>query len=236
MRTARRSKEQLKKTSASRADVFKFVEQFHGRHYWTIDGPMDTDVDEIMCFCIFARNGDNMGICLVQTWCRGGWDIYVTTPGGTADETRRAIFNMAAAPQLLHATVQLLGEIDSEIEQRKHGGNDEDWAALEALSNSGHDIVRLAAAGSRRVVPPIADSTDYKTLFFKARDLLNNNSAAWDDEEESVKEEHADLIAETDAFLKAANGYATDEEKSDQYWESNTGYTAEGKPIGGVEP
>lgn len=35
-----------------------------------------------------------------------------------------------------------LAEIDQEIEQRKLGGNDEDWAALAELSDRGHAAVR----------------------------------------------------------------------------------------------
>ena len=33
-------------------------------------------------------------------------------------------------------------EIDKEIEQRKHSGNDEDWATLAALSDRSHAAVR----------------------------------------------------------------------------------------------
>jgi hypothetical protein len=36
-----------------------------------------------------------------------------------------------------------LAEIDQEIEQRKFGGNDEDWAALAELSDRGHAAVRM---------------------------------------------------------------------------------------------
>jgi hypothetical protein len=49
-----------------------------------------------------------------------------------------------AAPDLLAALVALLPEIDSEIEQRQHGGNDEDWASLQKLSDAGHAAVRKA--------------------------------------------------------------------------------------------
>lgn len=35
--------------------------------------------------------------------------------------------------QLVSAVLALLPEVDSEIEQRKFGGNDEDWKPLQAL-------------------------------------------------------------------------------------------------------
>lgn len=35
-----------------------------------------------------------------------------------------------------------LVEVDQEIEQRQHGGNDEDWASLSALSDRCHAAVR----------------------------------------------------------------------------------------------
>lgn len=51
---------------------------------------------------------------------------------------------------------------------------------------------------ARALVDPKA-LTD-RTMF----DLLCENWSAWDDEEESVKEEHADLIEKTEAFIDAA--------------------------------
>lgn len=41
------------------------------------------------------------------------------------------------AAELLAALQGLLPEIDSEIEQRQHGGNDEDWSGLQSLSDTG---------------------------------------------------------------------------------------------------
>jgi hypothetical protein len=68
------------------------MRRFHGTHFWTMDGPPDTDVDEIMCFAIFTKEGDTMGVCLVQTWCTGGWEIYVPpSSNGGLDETEAAI-------------------------------------------------------------------------------------------------------------------------------------------------
>jgi hypothetical protein len=43
---------------------------------------------------------------------------------------------------------KLLSEIDAEIEQRQHGGNDEDWAQLKALSDETRDVVREATGGA----------------------------------------------------------------------------------------
>lgn len=97
MRTAKRSTKQLVTTSKSRENVFKFMERFHGRHYWTINGPMDTDVDEIMCFAIFDKDGESLGVCIIQTWCRGGWEIYVPpSQDGRLDATEDAIRRIAS--------------------------------------------------------------------------------------------------------------------------------------------
>lgn len=38
--------------------------------------------------------------------------------------------------------LDLLDEIDREIEERKHSGNDEDYSALEELSDRGHAMRR----------------------------------------------------------------------------------------------
>jgi hypothetical protein len=53
-----------------------------------------------------------------------------------------------AARKLVAVLQKLLPEIDSEIEQRQHGGNDEDWAGLKALSDEAHSVVREAAGGA----------------------------------------------------------------------------------------
>ena len=280
MRTARRSKEQLKITDSNRADVFQFMSRFHARQFWTINGPPDTDIDEIICFCLFGKDGENLGIALVQTsWSGPGWDIYLPpTNNGERDATEAAIYRNRHSLGLLGAVQSLLIFTDREIEERKHSGNDEDWALLSATSDAAHDIVRLALGKpllNRSEGPPvgqdllraaatrpgeqsgvdlrkvesvetripvkgmtpagfIGDDTDYKALFFEARNLLNENAAAWDDEEDSVKAEHTELIVSNDVFLKKANELMTDDEKSEQYWESNTGHDREGKPLGGI--
>lgn len=51
--------------------------------------------------------------------------------------------NLRASVLLLIAE-KLAPVIDQEIEQRQHGGNVEDWAALQALSNELHGAIRLA--------------------------------------------------------------------------------------------
>lgn len=45
---------------------------------------------------------------------------------------------------LLSALERLLPEVDAEIDQRRHSGNDEDWRALKALSDLGHSAVAKA--------------------------------------------------------------------------------------------
>lgn len=43
---------------------------------------------------------------------------------------------------------------------------------------------------------------------------LGNNQSAWEDEEDSVKEEHAELIAANEAMLKAATQPLSREERN----------------------
>ena len=91
MRTKKRSTEQLKKTSHWRHEVFEFMRQFNGRHMWTIDGPPDTEVDEMFCFAYSVDDGAG-GVAIVQTWLVGGWSIY-TEPSNhqELDKLARAI-------------------------------------------------------------------------------------------------------------------------------------------------
>jgi hypothetical protein len=145
MRTARRSKQQLEITSKSRAAVFEFMKRFSARHYWTIDGPMDTDVDEMMCFCMFDKAGNNLGVCIVQTWCSGGWSIYTApTDDGRLDETEAGIYRSRASKPLLESLQGCLEEISSELEQRKTGGNGEEYEELEKLFMAGENAISLA--------------------------------------------------------------------------------------------
>jgi len=49
-----------------------------------------------------------------------------------------------AARKLVTILHKLLPEVDSEIEQRQHGGNDEDWTELKRLSDEAHAAMREA--------------------------------------------------------------------------------------------
>jgi len=49
-----------------------------------------------------------------------------------------------ASPDLVTALAALLPEVDAEIEQRQHNGNDEDWQYLKALSDAGHAALAKA--------------------------------------------------------------------------------------------
>lgn len=51
---------------------------------------------------------------------------------------------IAAAPDLLAEITKCLVEIDAEIEQRKVGGNTEDWVALQQVSDAGHAAIAKA--------------------------------------------------------------------------------------------
>jgi hypothetical protein len=53
-----------------------------------------------------------------------------------------------AGSKLIAMLNGLLPEVDSEIEQRQHGGNDEDWAQLKILSDEAHHLVRQATGGA----------------------------------------------------------------------------------------
>ena len=48
---------------------------------------------------------------------------------------------------LVAIVTKLLHEIDYEIQQRQHGGNNEDWGVLKRLSDEAHDAVREASGG-----------------------------------------------------------------------------------------
>ncbi len=50
----------------------------------------------------------------------------------------------AAAPDMLASLVELVEAIDFEIEQRKQGGNAEDWADLQERSNRAHAAIAKA--------------------------------------------------------------------------------------------
>lgn len=51
---------------------------------------------------------------------------------------------IAAAPELFGALWELAAEIDSEIDQRKHGGNAEDWADLQDKSDRARAAIAKA--------------------------------------------------------------------------------------------
>ena len=101
MRNARRSKQQLTRTSANRARVFEFMERFGARHLYTIDGPRDTNVDEIMAF---AYEG---GVAVVHTFegVSPLWMLY-TEPSVSGD-----LDELEAAMRL-------------QIEERPHDGDE----------------------------------------------------------------------------------------------------------------
>lgn len=69
------------------------------------------------------------------------------TPAGDLHNAAECAANarlIAAAPELLAALRALLPDVDHEIEQRKHGGNDEDWQELDALSRAAHAAIAKA--------------------------------------------------------------------------------------------
>ena len=211
MRTKKRNKEQQRKTEENRIAVLNFMQQFNAREFWTINGPMDTDVDEIMCFAWFKPNGDVAGISLVQTWCRGGWDIYVT-PGPYGDLARTALcmlrslepINVAApvAAKLTDDAGALLSEILERCAQMSVSDLiKQDWFA--AWVKRADEAMKKKPLPLDVVVATLETEPDYKALYAKAVDLLHDNFAAWDDEEDSVKEEHAELIDKTQAFLES---------------------------------
>lgn len=76
-------------------------------------------------------------------------DIYRETDGRflfqrLSGATNTDGFCAAAAPIMLASLKDLVEEIDFEIEQRKDGGNSEDWAALQEKSNRAHAAIAKA--------------------------------------------------------------------------------------------
>lgn len=63
----------------------------------------------------------------------------------TTEETTQLVNMLNTHGELLAALKGLLPSVDAEIEQRKSGGNAEDWQALAALSNAAHAAVRKAS-------------------------------------------------------------------------------------------
>ena len=55
---------------------------------------------------------------------------------------------IAAAPDLLASLKELAEEVDFEIEQRQHSGNDEDWIDLKAKSDRAHAAIAKAEGRS----------------------------------------------------------------------------------------
>jgi hypothetical protein len=89
------------------------------------------DEDNVIIY--HPSNGLNLGICEVFE-------------GMGANKDKVPLIK--ATPKLLRCVSKLLSQIDSEIEQRQHGGNGEDWADLKALSDEAHAVVREAAGGA----------------------------------------------------------------------------------------
>ena len=155
-RSLPRSRQQLERTTHSRTQVFEFMRRFNAKELWCINGPLQTDCDEIMCFAYAG------GVAIVQTWQAGGWSIY-TEPTNSADleTTFRAIEAQTVEKQdegkptmmyqrsrvAIALAIALKGAllvIDDEIEQRKHGGNAEYWKELTKLSDNSHKALAYA--------------------------------------------------------------------------------------------
>lgn len=151
MRTKIRSSAQLAQTEKSRAAVRDFLRPFHAREMWSMDGPMMTEVDEIMCFMLwqpFVTPGEGykpMGTCIVQTWLGGGWAVFTEpTTSGESDETARAIIRNSVSRQMLDALLAALVEIDAELSQRKTSGNDESWDVLQKVHDQVTEAIKAA--------------------------------------------------------------------------------------------
>lgn len=151
MRTKTRSAAQLAQTQKSREAVRDFLRPFHAREMWTMDGPMMTEVDEIMCFNLWepvitlGEGYRPMGICIVQTWLGGGWAILTEpTSSGELDETAKAIVRNRVSKQMLAALLAALPEIDEELSQRKTCGNGEMWHELQKLSDQIATAIKAA--------------------------------------------------------------------------------------------
>lgn len=86
---------------------------------------------------------------LPTSWEKSVWILVSLKMHGVHAETdtgHRELRRMArladTVGDLVESLRACLAEIDQEIEQRRLGGNDEDWAALAELSDRGHAAVR----------------------------------------------------------------------------------------------
>ena len=125
---------------------------------WTIDGPMMTEVDELMCFSLWhprAVMGSHapMGICIVQTWLGGGWEIYLPpTDKNEIDETARAIVRNRVSAKLVTLVKQFRDTCEYYIRKSRSDG-DEEGARLKMITKMLIDSA-LAEAGETDVVQP----------------------------------------------------------------------------------
>ena len=93
MRTQKRTKKQWEQTHQTREDVRKFMQQFHGNLMWEMDGPPDTEVDQLLCYLIYSRTKDandqfpSLGVAIIQTWLRGGYSIFVESSAAMTEIT-----------------------------------------------------------------------------------------------------------------------------------------------------
>lgn len=97
---------------------------------------------------------------------------------------------------VLTAFAALLPEVDSEIDSRRFSGNAEDWRELLKLYSAAKIALDIATAAP--AVPPADCSTNWEVIARKLHFQLGLNLEAWEDEEDSVKEEHADLMTDTE--------------------------------------
>lgn len=79
-------------------------------------------------------------------------DLNGTTAEGEEQDAVAVDFEdgrfLKSGRRLLAALSAVLLELDAEIEQRRHGGNAEDWTALQRISDEGHGAVREAKGGA----------------------------------------------------------------------------------------
>lgn len=88
--------------------------------------------------------GNDFEAGIGRGWFVSGSGFVRANMVGPVDACEANARLIAAAPDLLDALREALHEINEEIEQRKCSGNDEYWAALQAIWERGDAAIRKA--------------------------------------------------------------------------------------------
>ncbi len=80
---------------------------------------------------------------IAYEWFMSALHLNMADPEKLAEgEATRTLIDIK--DQAMSLIVKMVAVIDDEIEQRKHGGNDEAWTDLAELSATAHDLIKAA--------------------------------------------------------------------------------------------